>query len=111
MRNRIRKGFESVLFQTRMSVEECLFVFVGQNLKTNCTENRNGQYLSHKIKILQNINTVHMCMQRCDEEKLCFGWLYDTYGKKCYLSDFIGNFIESSGFLTGSCVGKFHLEP
>ena len=84
-----------------------MFVFVGQNLKTKCEEKKEGQYLSSKIKTLENIDTVEICMQSCDEEKLCYGWLYATYGKKCYLADGLGEFRESNGFLTGSCIGEF----
>ena len=79
-------------------------------MKAKCTENRSGQYLSNTFKTLQSIDTVEVCMQRCDEERLCFGWLYDGNGKICYLSDFVGAFQPTDGFLTGSCIGKFRIE-
>ncbi|CAF1104510.1 unnamed protein product [Adineta ricciae] len=77
---------------------------VGQNLKAKCEEKKEGQYLSNTIKTLENIDTVEICMQRCDEEKLCFGWLYDEYGKNCYLASSLGEFQPGPGFLTGSCI-------
>ena len=75
-------------------------------MKTKCEEKREGQYSSNTFKTLQNVDTVETCMQRCDEEKLCYGWLYDQYGMTCYLSDFLAEFQAGEGFLTGSCIGK-----
>ena len=84
-----------------------MFVFVGQNLKAKCEEKKEGQYFSHKIKTLESIETVDVCMKSCDQEQLCFGWLYDGNGQVCYLGSTVGKYVPTDGFVTGSCIGEF----
>ncbi|UJR07800.1 hypothetical protein I4U23_012082 [Adineta vaga] len=77
---------------------------VGTNLKTKCVENKSGQYPGNTIDTLTDIATVENCMGKCDGVNTCFGWLYGTYDKKCYLFNSLGTYMESEGFLTGSCL-------